>query len=80
MAQFLDAALILAILLGSTALGFVVRPFLSERHRSREVVEFVQLVVAMLMTFAALVLGLLTGPSNRRSTRPAMTLEASPSS
>ena len=47
-------------LLGSSALGLFIRPLLSERHRSREVIEFVQLVVAMLMTFAALVLGLLT--------------------
>lgn len=60
MTQFLDAALVLVILLGSTALGLFVRPLLSERHRSREAIEFVQLVVAMLMTFAALVLGLLT--------------------
>jgi hypothetical protein len=60
MAQFLEAALVLAILLGSTAVGLFVRPLLSERHRSREAIEFVQLVVAMLMTFAALVLGLLT--------------------
>jgi hypothetical protein len=60
MAQVLDAALVLGILLGSTALGLFIRPLLSERHRSRDVVDFVQLVVAMLMTFAALVLGLLT--------------------
>jgi hypothetical protein len=60
MAQVLDAALVLGILLGSTALGLFIRPLLSERHRSREAVDFVQLVVAMLMTFAALVLGLLT--------------------
>jgi hypothetical protein len=60
MAEFLDAALVLVILLGSSALGLLVRPFLSERHRSREAIDFVQLVVAMLMTFAALVLGLLT--------------------
>src|SRR5262249_8463238 len=38
----------------------LVRPLLSERHRSPETIEFVRLVVAMLMTFAALVLGLLT--------------------
>jgi hypothetical protein len=56
----LEAAIVLLILLGSSALGLVIRPLLSERHRSRDVVEFVQLVVAMLMTFAALVLGLLT--------------------
>jgi len=55
-----DAAIVLVILLGGSALGLVIRPLLSERHRSREVIDFVQLVVAMLMTFAALVLGLLT--------------------
>jgi hypothetical protein len=60
MTAFLDAGLVLLALLCSSGLGLFVRPFLSERHRSREVIEFVQLVVAMLMTFAALVLGLLT--------------------
>jgi len=60
MTEFWDAGLVLVILLGSSALGLYVRPLLSERHRSREVIEFVQLVVAMVMTFAALVLGLLT--------------------
>jgi hypothetical protein len=60
MGQLLDAAVVLVILLGSSALGLFIRPLLSERHTSREAVEFVHLVVAMLMTFAALVLGLLT--------------------
>jgi hypothetical protein len=60
METLFQAALVLLILLGSSALGLFVRPLLAERHRSREVIEFVQLVVAMLMTFAALVLGLLT--------------------
>ena len=48
------------MLLGSSVLGRVVHPLLSERHRSRELIDFVQLVVIMLVTFAALVLGLLT--------------------
>jgi Protein of unknown function (DUF4239) len=60
MSAFLDAAIVLLVLLGSSVLGFSIRPLLSERHRSREVIDFVQLVVAMLVTFAALVLGLLT--------------------
>jgi hypothetical protein len=55
-----EAAVVLVILLGGSALGLFIRRLLSERHRSREVIDFVQLVVAMLMTFAALVLGLLT--------------------
>jgi hypothetical protein len=56
----LDAAVVLVILLGCSTLAILIRPFLSERHRSPEAVEFVQLVLAMLMTFVALVLGLLT--------------------
>lgn len=60
MSGFLDAGLVLLVLLGSSALGGFVRPLLSERHFSREVIEFVHLVVFMLVTFAALVLGLLT--------------------
>jgi hypothetical protein len=60
MAEFLKAALVLFTLLGSSVLGLVINPLLSERHRSREVTDFVQLVIAMLVTFAGLVLGLLT--------------------
>jgi len=60
MADFLKAALVLFTLLASSVLGLVVNPLLSERHRSREVIDFVQLVIAMLVTFAGLVLGLLT--------------------
>lgn len=60
MTEFLKAVLVLLVLLGSSAIGRAVHPLLSERHRSREVTEFVQLVVVMLVTFAALVLGLLT--------------------
>ncbi len=52
-------ALLLLLLAGST-LGMVIRRFLSERHRSRETTELIQLVMTMLVTFAALVLGLLT--------------------
>lgn len=54
-----DAALLMAVLLCASGLGLFVRPLLSERHRSRETAEIVQLVVTMLVTFAALVLGLL---------------------
>ena len=60
MTEILKAALVLFVLLGSSGLGRVVYPLLSERHRSREVIDFVRLVIAMLVTFAALVLGLLT--------------------
>jgi hypothetical protein len=60
MTESLGAGLLFAVLLGSTALGLFVRPFLSEAHRSRETTDFVQLVVIMLVTFLAVVLGLLT--------------------
>jgi hypothetical protein len=60
MTEILKAALVLFVLVGSSALGRVVYPLLSEHHRSREVIDFVRLVIAMLVTFAALVLGLLT--------------------
>src|SRR6516225_11891801 len=60
MTESLGAGLLFAVLLGSTALGLFVRPFLSEAHRSRKTTDFVQLVVIMLVTFLAVVLGLLT--------------------
>lgn len=60
MTELEDAAILLLILLGGSALGIFVRPFLSEHHRSRETTDLIQLVMTMLVTFAALVLGLLT--------------------
>ncbi|HUC71709.1 MAG TPA: hypothetical protein VMS01_11000 [Stellaceae bacterium] len=60
MTELEDAAILLVILLFGSAFGMVVRPFLSERHRSRETTDLIQLVMTMLVTFAALVLGLLT--------------------
>lgn len=59
MTELENAALVMAVLLCSSALGLLVRPLLSERHRSHETAEVMQLVVTMLVTFAALVLGLL---------------------
>jgi hypothetical protein len=60
MTELWGGALLLVALVAASALGLAVRPFLSEAHRSRETTELVQLVVTMLVTFAALVLGLLT--------------------
>jgi hypothetical protein len=59
MTNLKDAALLMAVLLCASGLGLLARPLLSERHRSRETAEVMQLVVTMLVTFAALVLGLL---------------------
>jgi hypothetical protein len=60
MTEAADAAILLMFLLAASALGMVLRPFLSERHRSSETTSLIQLVMTMLVTFAALVLGLLT--------------------
>jgi hypothetical protein len=59
MTELRDSAILLVVLVCASALGIMARPLLSERHRSRETAEVMQLVVTMLVTFAALVLGLL---------------------
>src|SRR5579875_2951783 len=60
MAALARAALVLFLLLASSAAGMFVRPLLSEHHRSAQTNEFLRLIVTMLITFVALVLGLLT--------------------
>jgi Protein of unknown function (DUF4239) len=60
MNEFAEAGVMLLLLIGSSVFGVTVRSFLAERHRSRETTDLVRLVVTMLVTFAALVLGLLT--------------------
>ncbi len=60
MTELMDAGLLLLALLGASLFGVLMQPLLAERHRSRETVELIQLVITMLVTFAALVLGLLT--------------------
>lgn len=60
MTQLLNALLLILILIASSAVGLWVRPLLSERHRSQETFDLVRMVTTMLVTFAALVLGLLT--------------------
>ncbi len=55
-----SASAVFALLLGSAALGFFVQRYLSDSHRSRDTRELSQVVISMLVTFVALVLGLLT--------------------
>jgi hypothetical protein len=55
-----SALLVFALLLGGTAIGVFVRPLLPEEHKAHETVQVLHLVIGMLVTFAALVLGLLT--------------------
>jgi hypothetical protein len=51
---------VFVVLFASAALGRYVRPRLPETHRARETIETMHLMIGMLVTFAALVLGLLT--------------------
>ena len=46
--------------MGAAVVGLFVRPLLAERHATRETFDLVRLVSTMLLTFAAIVLGLLT--------------------
>jgi hypothetical protein len=55
-----NSAIVFAILCASAALGFFVHRHLPERHRSAESIALLQLVVSLLVTFTAIVLGLLT--------------------
>ncbi len=56
--------LLLGLFLGSAAACHAVLPYLPERHRSRDTLDMVRLVSSLLVTFAALVLGLLTSTVN----------------
>ena len=60
MSEIGSALLVFALLLVVTALGVWVRPLLPEEHKAHETVQLIQLVMGMLVTFAALVLGLMT--------------------
>lgn len=59
MTEFAPFLLPVVLLLASFA-GWRMQRALPDRHRSRETVEAIRLVLGMLVTFAALVLGLLT--------------------
>ncbi|MCC8392028.1 hypothetical protein LJ656_05455 [Paraburkholderia sp. MMS20-SJTR3] len=60
MSEIGSAVLVFALLLIATGIGVGVRPLLPEEHKAHETVQLVQLVIGMLVTFAALVLGLMT--------------------
>lgn len=60
MSEVGSALLVFALLLVATGVGVWVRPLLPEEHKAHETVQLVQLVIGMLVTFAALVLGLMT--------------------
>src|SRR5690242_3325266 len=60
MQEITSALVVFVVLLVGTAIGWFVKPLLPEEHRAHETVQLIQLVIGMLVTFAALVLGLLT--------------------
>ena len=53
-------SLLFLLLLLSSAVGLLLQGRLAERHRSRDTIEATRLVISILVTFTALVLGLLT--------------------
>jgi hypothetical protein len=55
-----EAFVVLLLLIASAGGGMFIKSRLAERHQSRETVELVGLVITMLVTFAALVMSLLT--------------------
>ena len=62
--DLVSATLLLVLLVGAAAAGHLLLPRLPERHRSRETLDTVRLVSSLVITFAALVLGLLTASVN----------------
>ena len=58
--ESLSVLAVLLLLCGSAGLGMFIRPRLPAIHRERETIELMQLTVGLMVTFAALVLGLLT--------------------
>ncbi|MFM0335232.1 bestrophin-like domain [Paraburkholderia fungorum] len=60
MSEVGSAVLVFVLLLVATGAGVWVRPLVPEEHKAHETVQLIQLVIGMLVTFAALVLGLMT--------------------
>ena len=60
MSHLWSSFLLLALLCSCAAMGFFVNSRLHERHRSAESIELVRLAISLLVTFVAIVLGLLT--------------------
>ena len=56
----INSVILFAILCASAGLGFFIHPRLPERHRSQQSITLVQLAITLLVTFTAIVLGLLT--------------------
>jgi uncharacterized membrane protein len=73
-----SALLVFVLLLIGTGVGVVVKPLLPEEHKAHETVQLIQLVIGMLVTFAALVLGLMTASAKTASIWSATTFVPTP--
>ena len=60
MTDLLSSLLVFALLCSSAGLGMFISPRLPSPHRAHEAVQMMTLAIGMLVTFAALVLGLIT--------------------
>jgi Protein of unknown function (DUF4239) len=60
------ALLFLPVLVGSFWIGQIAQRFLREHHRSRESVDSIRVLMTLLVTFVALVLGLVISSAQRR--------------
>jgi hypothetical protein len=60
MGDIFVAGLVLALVLASSALGMFLEGRLHETHRRRETTDAIRLIMAIVVTFTALVLGLVT--------------------
>ena len=58
--EVLAALAVFLLLIASAMVGRFIRPRLPEDHRKRETIEAMQIIIGIMVTFTALVLGLLT--------------------
>jgi len=56
----INSLIVFVVMCASAAIGFFIHPRLPETHRSPQSIALVQLVVTLLVTFIAILLGLLT--------------------
>jgi hypothetical protein len=71
-----SALAVFVVLCASAGLGRYVRPRLPETHRASETIQTMQVMIGMLVTFAALVLGLLTASVENTYDRAALDRQA----
>ena len=60
MSDFLAACVVFVLLCASAALGMAAARALPDKHRGRETFDLMSLVIGMMVTFVALILGLVT--------------------